>query len=165
MGSGLTALTPGQLGYIGGMGGKDLRVVIPEIANVQNTELIGEYGQYYQPCDILQQGIQTLHATHMTWQIVTGEPSSGHASQDVTANWFGNASSQSSWNGGGDSAGGVLTTIVNNKYCNGTAAASVAACPTSYTNGCNTSQLLPLLVLMRRRRRRTHDTGGVRPNM
>jgi len=152
-GSGLTALTPGQLGYIGGMGGRDLRTVLPEIANVQNTELIGEYGQYYQPCDILQQGNQTLHATHMTWQIVTGMPGSGMASQDVTANWYGNAGSQSAWSSGGDTVGGVLTTIVNNKYCNGGAAVSVAACPTSYTSGCNTSQVLPLLVLFRRRRR------------
>jgi hypothetical protein len=124
-GSGLTALTPGQLGYIGGMGGKDLRGVIPEIANVQNTELIGEYGHYYKPCDILQQGVQTLEATHMTWQIVTGEPSSGHAAQDVTANWSG--------------TGGVLAAIVASATCSGAPLKIRTACPTSYASGCNTN--------------------------
>jgi len=157
-GGGLTALTPGQLSYIGGMGGTDMRGLLPEIANVQNTELIGEYGHYYAPCDILQQGAQTLHATHMTWQIVTGMPGSGMSSQDVTANWYGSAGSQSSWNGGGDTAGGVLTTIVNNTYCNGGSALTTTACPTSYTSGCNTSQLLPLLALFRRRRRSAAKT-------
>ena len=155
-GNGLSGLTVGQWAYVGGMGGKDLRGVVPATVNIQNTELVGEWGSYYQPCDIYQQANQTLHATHMMWQIATGMPLSGYASQDVTANWYGSAdSNRGSWNA--SSSGGVLATIVNGTYCNGTRGSSWSTCPSSYSSGCNMSMVLPD---SSRRRRLIDDSGA-----
>jgi hypothetical protein len=136
---GLSGVTWGQAAYIGlkpgsgtqwVSGGTDLRGSVPYIGNVQNTETIQEYGQYYTPADLFQQANTTLHSTHLAWQITSGEPQAGHLSEDVTANWLGTASSLSNWNPA--TSGGVLATIVNSTL-------STTACPSTYVVGCHSS--------------------------
>lgn len=135
--SGQNANTWGQAAYIGlkpsgnawVSGGTSLIGVVPYLATVQNTETVSEWGFYFTPADIFKQANLTLHATHVSWQYVAGMPLSGYNAEDVTANWFGTASSLSTWSA--SSSGGVLATIVNNTLSNTT-------CPSRYKNGCNT---------------------------
>lgn len=139
--NGICGLTWGQAAYIGLQpssngtawisGGSNLIGTVPYIGTIQNTEMIAEDGGYYTPADLFKQANTTLNATHVAWQYVSGMPLSGYYSGDVTANWFGDAGNQASWNAGGDTVGGVLTTIVANTLSN-------TACPSSYTGGCDT---------------------------
>jgi hypothetical protein len=137
-GANVPALTWGQAEYIGllwpgtgnqytgpwNTGGTTLVGNIPYIAN-EESDLITFSSQFTSALDLFNQANSTLQATHLAW----GYNPSGCS--PTYACWFGSASNQSSWTGGGDSANGVLTTIVNHTLSN-------TACPTAYPNGCNT---------------------------
>ena len=144
----------------GNTGGTPLAGVVPFIGTVQNTETIAGYGYGpYTPLDILNQA-NYLQMTHISWQYIT-YGSAGLSSQCAastvtayceTANWFGNAGNQTSWSAGGDTVGGVLTTIVNHPL-------TQTGCPSKY-GSCNTLSLEWMLLLLPsvfRRRRAAND--------
>lgn len=138
-GNNVPAITWGQAQYIGlvsppsgnagtvpwVVGGTNRTGVVPYIAT-EEADLITFSGAFTSALDLFNQANRTLRATHLAWTYTAG------GATPTYANWFGNAANLAAWNSGGDTANGVLTTIVNNPLTN-------TACPSAYTGGCNTS--------------------------
>jgi hypothetical protein len=121
----LQGLTWGQYSFIGGYGGIDLRGKLPFLASVQSTE-VGDQ-TYFAPQDLYNQANQTLHATHMLWANVTWETGA-----HVQGNYLGSATSLSQWQSNPSGYGGMLYIITENSL-------SHTACPSLFTQGCNTN--------------------------
>jgi hypothetical protein len=120
--------SPGDANYNGAWipgGGTNLQGVVPGMYQIQSTEL--GYDVFYQPSDIFNQLNTVIKATHDLWSILPNI----FPGVVVNGDWWGSATSQAQWNAAPATYGGVLYVIT-------TSSLSQTACPSAYTNGCNT---------------------------
>jgi len=126
-------------------GGTNQQGIFPFFATVEGGDFYGVVGPgNTTPLDMVNNANNVMKATHMLITYID-YAAWGGTPPGLWGYWFGSAevgssstpnnpsASQANWNAGGDSAGGVLTTIVNNSLTNTT-------CPSVYVSagGCNT---------------------------